>query len=131
MTQSSSPSRNARKMLNDLSELMAQKTIAEMDKADLVKSVVPADVQAKLNEIDAEFDDRVAEIDERIKVLSEEIREWVKYTGETAKGETLMAVYNKPRVQWDTAALDGMAKLIPQIREARSESEPSVTIRKR
>jgi hypothetical protein len=48
---------------------------------------------------------------------------------ETQRGDTLMAVYSKPRTKWDTKGLDGYAVAHPEIGVFRSEGRPSVSIR--
>ena len=63
--------------------------------------------------------------------LEAEIKDAVVNQGATVKGEFLMAVYNKPRVSWNTKGLDGFAVAHPEVKAFQSFGKPSVTIRSR
>lgn len=116
--------------LDELYELQAQRTVAELDKQALIDSVMTPEIKEKLDEINAEFASRVAVLDEKITILTDEIKKDVIEHGESLKGTYLQAVYMKGRVSWDTKKLEGLMMVIPQVSEARSVGEPSVSIRK-
>lgn len=61
--------------------------------------------------------------------LSTDIRTLTLPYGETIKGETLMAVWSKGRTSWDTKKLDGYAVAHPEIKEMKSEGNPSISIK--
>ncbi len=86
--------------------------------------------QAQIEDLDAEYAGKSEAVDANITRLENEIRDDVKSHGSTVKGQYLMAVYSKGRVSWDSKKLDGMMIILPQLAEARKESEPSVAIRK-
>lgn len=117
-------------MLDALAELQAQRDLIEMERARMVDAVL-APVRAELDAVEAEFGEKLISVSEKIVALSEEIKARVIECGKTVKGEHIIAVYNRGRVTWDTEALEGMARLIPQIAQARKEGAPMVILRKR
>ena len=50
--------------------------------------------------------------------------------GKTIKGNHHSCVFTKGRVTWDGKKLDGMMSIIPALRDARKEGDPSVSVRK-
>ncbi len=117
---------NAQQALEKLTELYAKRDLLSLDK----KAAVPAEVQAVLDEIEAEFAPKQDVINSEISELETQVKALVLETGETAKGGSLQAVFAKGRVSWDTKALDGYAKANPAIAEYRKQGDPSVSIRK-
>ncbi len=117
---------NATTLLEKLTELYAKRDILSLDK----KAAIPTEIQAVLDEIEAEFSPKQELINEEISKLEAAVKSAVLETGETAKGGSLQAVFAKGRVSWDTKALDGYAKANPAIAEYRKQGEPSVSIRK-
>ncbi len=61
--------------------------------------------------------------------IEQQVRESVLNTRETVRGISLMVVYTKGRVTWDTKALDGYATGHPELLPFRKEGDPSVSIR--
>lgn len=117
---------NATQKLERLTELYAKRDLLSLDK----KAAIPAEVQAILDEIEAEFAPKQEALSAEIEQLEQAVKADVLETGETAKGGSLQAVYTKGRVSWDTRALDGYAKANPAIAEYRKQGDPSVSIRK-
>jgi hypothetical protein len=116
--------------LDQLAELKSKLDALLLQKAALVDSVMTPEIKAKLTEIDIEFAAPYEECQAQIAPLETEIREEVAAQGATIRGAHLMAVYMRGRITWDGRKLDGMMVLIPQLREARKEGDPSVQIRK-
>lgn len=116
-------------LLNRLAEYQAQRTVAELDKQALVDSVLTPEIKAKLADIDAEFADKVAAVDQNIADLTAQVKEAVIQNGASVKGSHLQAVYAKGRVSWNTKLLEGLAMVIPQVNEAKTVGDPSVSIR--
>ena len=116
--------------LDQLAELQAQRTLAEIDMQALIDSVLTAEIKAKIAEIKAEFEPRLEAIDTVTAGLEAEIKTDVITAGATIKSEHLQAVYTKGRITWDTKALDGYAAAHPEIQPFRKEGSPSVSIRK-
>lgn len=117
---------NATQALEKLTELYAKRDLLSLDK----KAAIPAETQAILDEIEAEFSPKQEAIGNEIAELEAQVKSLVLESGETAKGGSLQAVYAKGRVSWDTKALDGYAKANPAISEYRKQGDPSVSIRK-
>ena len=65
--------------------------------------------QEKLAEIDAEFDPKAEQISQQKSMLEADIKAEVLQAGQTVKGTFHSFVWSKPRVSWDTKALDGYA----------------------
>ncbi len=93
------------------------------------EKAIPAEVRAKLDDLDAIFAPQLANNVVAIADLQQAIEKVVLEQGETVKGARLMAVYSKGRVTWKTQALDGYLKAHPELAEFRKQGEPSVAIR--
>jgi len=117
-------------MLDRLAELRAAPDAIRLQKQALIDTVLTDEIRAKLAEIDAEFAEPLQVAETAAAALEAEIKNAVIFQGATVKGSALMAVWNKPRVTWDTSKLDGLMLAFPQLAGARKEGEPSVTIRK-
>lgn len=93
------------------------------------KDAILKQVAPQLEAIDAEFEGRLLELGDQVASLETSVCAAVKLHAQSVKGEQLHAVYSKGRTTWDGKKLDGMMALIPQLKEARKEGEPSVSIR--
>jgi phage host-nuclease inhibitor protein Gam len=89
-----------------------------------------AEINQRKQEISAEFAGKVEAANANIAKLTAAVKAEVIKAGKTIKGKFLQAVYVKGRVTWDTAKLDGLMILLPQLKDARKEGEPSITIRR-
>ena len=121
---------NTNDKLDMLADLMAERDAIELHKQELRDAIYTSEIKAKLAEIDAEFAEPQQVVSDKIAALEAEVRADVLAGGETCKGSHLMAVWSKGRVSCDTKKLDGMMALIPALKAARKEGEPSVSIRK-
>ena len=100
------------------------------EKQALIDEVLTPEIKEKLAEIDAEFDPKVDEILQQKSSLESEIKQEVLQAGRTVKGTFHSFVWSKPRVSWDTKALDGYAAAHPEIQQFRIEGLPGVSVRK-
>lgn len=100
------------------------------EKQALIDQVLTPEIKEKLAEIDAEFDPKAEEIAQQKSMLEAEIKQEVLEAGRTIKGTYHSFVWSKPRVSWDTKALDGYAAAHPEIQAFRAEGAPSVSVRK-
>ena len=100
------------------------------EKQTLIDQVLTPEIKEKLAEIDAEFDPKVEEISQQKSALEAEIKQEILEAGRTIKGTYHSFVWSKPRVSWDTKALDGYAVSHPEITQFRTEGSPSVSVRK-
>lgn len=92
-------------------------------------ALIPPEIKERLRQYDEDFDTEIYPYTQKIEELTEQVKSMVLEAGETVHGKYLMAVYMNGRVTWDTAKLDGMAIILPEILKARKEGEPSVQIR--
>jgi hypothetical protein len=100
------------------------------EKQALIDQVLTPEIKEKLAEIDAEFDPKVDELAQQKSMLEAAIKQEILQAGRTIKGTFHQFVWSKPRVSWDTKALDGYAAAHPEIQQFRIEGSPSVSVRK-
>lgn len=119
---------DTKQKLDKIADLKSAQALRESDKQALIDQVLTPEIKAKIAEIEAEFaaSDNVTDT---INLLTEEVKSEVAQLGETVRGTFLMAVYSKPRVSWDTKALDGYIVSHPELTQFRKEGAPSVSIR--
>ncbi len=115
--------------LDRLAELRAAPDAIRLAKQAIVDTILTDAIKAQLADIDAEFAPQLNAAQEAAETLEAEIKFDILANGASVKGAHLQAVWNKGRVSWDSKKLDGMMSLIPQLAQARSEGQPSVTIR--
>lgn len=115
--------------LNRLKDMRAQADVIRLHFDDLRKSIMTPEILAQLDEIDAEYKTAAETLRDGIAELEAEIKTGVLATGETVKGNGIMAVWNKGRESWDGKALSGYSAAHPEILSFRKIGEPSVTIR--
>ena len=116
--------------LDELSELYAQRDLSALEKQKLIDAILTDEIKAKIAEVEAEFSGKAESVNEKISLLESEVKELVKKSGATVKGQFLHAVFTKGRVTWDSKSLDGYVKAHPELTEFRKEGEPSVSLRK-
>ena len=119
---------NTQEKLDKIADLKSAQSLRESEKQALIDQVLTPEIKTKIAEIEAEFaaSDNVTDT---INLLTEEVKSEVAQLGETVKGKFLMAVYSKPRVSWDTKALDDYIVSHPELTQFRKEGAPSVSIR--
>ena len=100
------------------------------EKATLIDSVLTQEIKEKLAEIDAEFQPKIEQLSQEKSMLESEIKAEVIEAGRTVKGSFHSFIWSKPRVSWDTKALDVYAMSHPEIVQFRTEGSPSVSVRK-
>ena len=117
-------------LLDQLAELYAQRDLASLEKQRLIDNILTQEIKAQIADIEAEFSGKNETVNDAIANLEAQIKEEVKQSGSSVKGQFIHAVFTKGRVSWDAKALDGYAKAHPEIAEYRKEGEPSVSLRK-
>lgn len=116
--------------LDMLADLRAAVDVIALEKQALIDTILTPEIKAKLAEIDTEFAGKAEEATGKADALEAEIRAAVVQHGATVKGAFLQAVWNEPRVSWDTKGLVGFLVAHPEISAFRKEGEPSCTLRK-
>jgi len=119
---------DTREKLDKIAELQYAQSKREQEKQALIDSILTQEIKDKITEIETEFA-KNDNITDTINLLTNEVKQEVAALGETVKGASLMAVYSKPRVSWDTKALDGYIVSHPELKQFRKEGAPSVSIR--
>ncbi len=119
---------DTREKLDKIAELQFAQGKREQEKQALIDSILTQEIKDKIAEIEAEFT-RTDNLTDTISILTNEVKQEVIALGETVKGASLMAVWSKGRVSWDTKALDGYITAHPELGKFRKEGEPSVSIR--
>ena len=113
--------------------------IAEADIVDDLNRLAAA-IKA-IDEAEAPMRERIAALEEQMGALcpiarmqvaglEAAIKAAVLEAGETAKGESLMAVFSRGRQTWDGSKLAGFALAHPEILAASKTGKPSVNIRR-
>lgn len=120
---------DAKEKLARLNDLIDHKDVVRLEMEEMIQAAIPQEVRIMINDIKYEMGEKLEGLEEQINSLTAEIKQDVLALGGTVKSEHIMAVYNKPRVSWDSKQLDAIGTMIPAILVARKEGEPSVTIR--
>jgi hypothetical protein len=120
---------NIEMQLDQLANLQAQADVIRLQFIELRRTIITPEIQAQLDELDAEMLSTLEPVTQATNDLTEAIKENVITTGASVKGTFLQAVYSKPRVTWDNKGLDGFMVAHPEIKAFRKEGEPSVSIR--
>jgi len=116
--------------LDQLANFQAQRDVLELQKQALIDQLIPPEVKARIEEIEAEFDGKSEAVDANIAALEAEIREEVLRCGASVKSTFLHVVYNSGRVTWDTKKLEAFARNRPEVLEFRKQGQPFITIKK-
>jgi len=115
--------------LDDLYVLQCRFDLLALSKQDMIDGVLTLEIKNAIADIDAEFDAPMQAAGEAINAAKNEIKPLVIANGATVKGDNLQAVYSKPRVTWDSNALEGFAAAHPEIEKFRKVGNPSVSFR--
>lgn len=115
--------------LDTLANYQAMVSVLELEKRQLLDDAIPAEVKARMAEIEAEFSGKAETAVQNIATLTDEIKAAVVNNGSSVKGSFLHAVWTKGRSSWDDKALTGYMVAHPEISAFRKEGSPSVSIR--
>jgi len=115
--------------LDELADLQSGQDVIRLRKQEEIDQVITPEIKAKLAEIDAKYLGQTSDLQAKIVDLDKWIRDEVKKLGVSIKGSRLHAVWNKGRVTWNTAGLDGYIIDHPDLNQFRVEGQPSISIR--
>lgn len=90
--------------------------------------LLPPELRFELDELETERQAALDKATEGIQGLEKSIKELVKQHGATVKGSRLQAVWVKPRVSWDSKALEGYLIGHPELKKFRKIGNPSCRI---
>jgi aspartokinase len=119
-----------REMLDKLADFQAAADAIRLEKEQAISSVLTPEIQAQVNDIEAEFAGKAEEANNKAADLEKEIKDAVVSVGETVKGEYLQAVFNKGRTSFDTASVKAYLKAQGIYDEYVKEGSPYTSIRK-
>jgi len=112
-----------------IAEMESAIKLIELEKKRLLDRVIPAELKAELESIEAEYVDKVAFYADTIKTTKEHINQQILAGGESVRGVRKQVVYNQGRKSWDSKKLERLAKKYPEILEALTYGEPYVVWR--
>jgi hypothetical protein len=92
------------------------------------RSVIPAEIQVQLDDIDTEHKGLVDAAQYKLERLKIEIKLAGLDAGATVKGNRYMAVYRAGKPSWDAAGLEGFMVAHPEIKVFRKDGTPSVAL---
>lgn len=116
--------------LNSLNELRDAISILEAERTRKTDEII-ADLAPEILAVNEEYDELTLSLRDRIHEADCYIKSRVANDlRETVRGESLMAVYSKPRVTWDGKGLTGYMVAHPEIEAFKKVGKPSVSIRK-
>jgi hypothetical protein len=117
-------------MLDDLSALQERLAmLAQAHAAARRQAITPA-VRQALARVDAAYAPQIAALESTMALAEGCLKQAVLERGASVKGTALHAIYVKGRVTWDSRYLDIYAASHPEIQPARTEGQPSVSLRK-
>jgi hypothetical protein len=116
--------------LEQLAGLYAERDGLAAQKQNLIDQVLPPEVKARLNDIDAEFAQKAEAAEQNIEKLEAEIKSETLAHGESVRGAGIQAVWNKGRQTWDSKGLTAYSEAHPDVLQYRKDGDPSVTIRR-
>jgi len=122
---------SAEVLLDKLVELKAEIDVINIEKQQLIDSILTPEIRQQIQDIEAEFAPKMADINIVIGDTEVGIKTDILARGETAHNDVLEAVFVGGRVSWDTKGLDAAIKVLPQLAQYKKQGEPYVTIRAR
>jgi len=116
-------------VIDKYSVVVLRKANLDARKQEQIDNIITEEIKSFLLDVDTMFADEADQLNRELAEAEAEVKKAVLEIGETLRGTTHMAVYSKPRVSWDTKMLDGLALVMPQLAEAKTIGQPSVSIR--
>ena len=116
-------------LLDKLADVKAMIDAVRLHYQELRDNVLTPEQRQQLADIDAELESSIEPAQATAAALEAEVKAEVIKAGASVKGAHLHAVWAKPRVSWDTKALDGYAVAHPELLAFRKEGDASVSIR--
>src|SRR3990170_6673831 len=116
--------------LERLADLYLQLDAVDAEKQKLINQILTPEAKARIAEIEVEFAQKVEAASANIESLEASIKTETLALGESVRGASFQAVWNKGRLSWDSKGLTAYSESNPEILQFRKEGEPSVTIRR-
>jgi hypothetical protein len=118
-------------MMTHLEDLHARRQLAVTEHVEAVKEIIPADIRANIEALNADYDSTMEEINDAIRAAEDRVKQAVLKAGETVKGTRYHAIWSKPRVSWDDKRLEEYFRANDPnaLDRMRKVGKPSVSIR--
>ena len=117
-----------KEMLDALAGKRANLDVLREEKNELLEEAMTPEIRQAFHDIETRYDD--SHVPKAISELEVEIKEATLAIGESVKGDSLHAVWNKQRITWNNPGLEGFAKAHPEILALRKIGKASVSIRR-
>ena len=122
---------SAEVLLDKLVELKAQIDVINIEKQQLIDSILTPEIRQQIQDIEAEFRPKMDDVNTAISDTEVHIKTDILARGETAHNDVLEAVFVSGRTTWDTKGLNEAIKVLPQLAQYKKQGDPYVTIRAR
>lgn len=116
-------------LLDELHQVEQDKKAILDGMLEITNSFIPDDVRKRIQEVEAEFGPAIAQCDAQIIAKNLQIKEYVTAVGKTVRGKHKQAVFTPGKPVWNDKMLEGLALMVPQVKEAKSIGRPSISIR--
>jgi hypothetical protein len=116
--------------LNQLAEFQAQRDFLNLEKQEVINHLIPPEIRAQLEDVEAEFAAKLEGVNQNIETLEAEIRSDVLDCHESYSGSYLKAVWVQGRTSWDNNRLEDYAREHPEVLAFRKKGDPYIQIRK-
>lgn len=117
--------------LNELATLRAMLEASKKEMEVKIEALLTPEIIEERTKILNDYGRMIEGLQESIGDRERAIKMDTLEHGETVRGATLMAVWNKGRTSWDTKGLSGYAVAHPEILAFQKNGKPSVSIRVR
>ena len=116
-------------MLYQLHDCEQSLVALQLKQQELIDQMIPAEVKQAIADIHAEFDPRMSIAAANVENIKQLIKTEILMLGRTVENEFYQVQWKKGRAGgFDTKMLEGMARLIPQLNDARKpDGEPTVS----
>lgn len=117
-------------LMDDLDNTEVHLGNLQADKETLKKTIIPLQLQVKLEEVDIEFADQIKVIEEQVKAKKEQLQKLLKEYGKPIKSSFYSYTFKDGKPEWNTDALDGYALTHPEILWMRKDGSPITRLTK-
>lgn len=114
-------------LVDKIADLQASLDLLDIQERELIDRHVPKEIQAMIEEIHAEFQDKRDRRKEEIESLKAAAKKAIVEEGHTVRGDFMTAVYRRGETLWDNEVLSALAQRYPEILLAKKEGKPTVS----
>lgn len=115
-------------LLDHIGDLFMQEEYLKSEKTKLLDQVIPPQIRAEINDIEAEFESKQAAVETQIAEAKKLLSPLVAIVGHSMKGKGARAVLTPAKDEWNDKILEKLALIWPEINNARIPGKPVVRI---